>query len=312
MAREMGRPPNSIRWKLEDLELKRGRGVRTVDPRRSPAPDPKPVRLAAATARSVARAASPSVRAASTRAPPAKRVPIVGNVAQTGGDAVRAKFRAASAQAARDADAMLAAAKRAGHEERRRAVAEARAASVKALEAARTAAAEARRVAREESARRRAEAAAAERRRREKEREEAKRVAEIAKAEKREREEREARIAMAIAAAEGRGGNVAGAIVRRVVSRRPAKATTREDALSVRNSAADAIARFLSERGATRVQLDPAEEAVIGLRRKGYSITRDGDAWIVDGRHRLAGFAELRDFASRRGVVVPAFLQAAE
>ncbi|EHP95111.1 thiamine pyrophosphate-dependent enzyme [Methylorubrum extorquens] len=136
--------------------------------------------------------------------------------------------------------------------------------------------------------------------------------ASIAKAEKREREEQAVRVAQAIAAAEGRGGNVAGAIVRRVVPKRNAKVTTREDALSVRNSAADAIARFLAERGATRVVLDPVEEAVTGLRRKGYAMTRDGDAWVVDGRHRLAGFADLRDFAARRGVVVSAFLQAAE
>lgn len=312
MAHAMKRPIGSIQWKLDDLELKRGRGTPTIGLRPAPALRPKPVQAAAATARTAARAASPSVRTAPTRAPPAKRIPIDWASARSAAEADRAKARTAAAQATRDADAILAEARRAEREAKRRAAAETRAARVAAREAAKAAAAEAKRREREEAARLREVAKAEDRLRKEKEREEARRRDEAAKAEKREREEQAVRVAQAIAAAEGRGGNVAGAIVRRVVPKRSAKVTTREDALSVRNSAADAIARFLAERGATRVVLDPVEEAVTGLRRKGYAMTRDGDAWVVDGRHRLAGFAELRDFAARRGVDVSAFLQAAE
>lgn len=312
MAHAMKRPIGSIQWKLDDLKLKRGRGTPTIGLRPAPALRPKPVKAAAATARTAARAASPSVRTAPTRAPPAKRIPIDWASARSAAEADRAKARTAAAQATRDADAILAEARRAEREAKRRAAAETRATQAAARVAAKAAAAEAKRREREEAARLREVAKAEDRLRKEKEREEARRRDEAAKAEKREREEQAARVAQAIAAAEGRGGNVAGAIVRRVVPKRSAKVTTREDAISVRNSAADAIARFLAERGATRVVLDPVEEAVTGLRRKGYAMTRDGDAWVVDGRHRLAGFADLRDFAARRGVVVSAFLQAAE
>lgn len=315
MAHAMKRPIGSIQWKLNDLKLKRGRGTPTIGLRPAPALRPKPVQAAVATARTAARAASPSVRTAPTRAPPAKRIPIDRAAARSAAEADRAKARTAAAQATRDADAILAEARRAEREAKRRAAAETRAtqaAAREAAKAAKAAAAEAKRREREEAARLREVTKAEDRLRKEKEREEARRRDEAAKAEKREREEQAARVAQAIAAAEGRGGNVAGAIVRRVVPKRSAKVTTREDAISVRNSAADAIARFLAERGATRVVLDPVEEAVTGLRRKGYAMTRDGDAWVVDGRHRLAGFAELRDFAARRGVDVSAFLQAAE
>lgn len=312
MAHAMKRPIGSIQWKLDDLELKRGRGTPTIGLQPAPALRPKPVQAAAATARTAARAASPSVRTAPTRAPPSKRIPIDRAAARSAAEADRAKARTAAAQATRDADAILAEARRAEREAKRRAAAETRAAQAAAREAAKAAAAEAKRCERQEAARLREVAKAEDRLRKEKEREEARRRDEAAKAEKREREEQAVRVAQAIAAAEGRGGNVAGAIVRRVVPKRNAKVTTREDALSVRNSAADAIARFLAERGATRVVLDPVEEAVTGLRRKGYAMTRDGDAWVVDGCHRLAVFADLRDFAARRGVVVSAFLQAAE
>ena len=312
MAHAMKRPIGSIQWKLDDLELKRGRGTPTIGLQPAPALRPKPVQAAAATARTAARAASPSVRTAPTRAPPSKRIPIDRAAARSAAEADRAKARTAAAQATRDADAILAEARRAEREAKRRAAAETRATQAAARVAAKAAAAEAKRREREEAARLREVAKAEDRLRKEKEREEARRRDEAAKAEKREREEQAVRVAQAIAAAEGRGGNVAGAIVRRVVPKRSAKVTTREDAISVRNSAADAIARFLAERGATRVVLDPVEEAVTGLRRKGYAMTRDGDAWVVDGCHRLAVFADLRDFAARRGVVVSAFLQAAE
>ena len=295
MAHEMRRPIGSINWKLDDLGLKRGRGARTIGLRPAPAPRTKPVAADAAPARS--------------RAPPTQRLAIARAGLRAASEADRARGRTASAEATRAADAILAEAKRAEREAKRSAGAEARAVRVAAAKAA---AAEAERLERAEVARRRQAASAEARLRRERERAEERRLADVVKAEKRERVERELRIAQAKAVAEGRGGNVAGGVVRRVLAKRTAEAATRDAALAVRDSAAEAIARFLRERGATRVVLDPVDEVVAGLRRKGYAIVREGDAWLVDGRHRLLGFAELRDFASRRGVAVSAFAQAAE
>lgn len=68
----------------------------------------------------------------------------------------------------------------------------------------------------------------------------------------------------------------------------------------------DAIARFLSERGATRAASDPAEEVVRKVRARGYSVVRDaGGGFLVDGRHALADERDLFSFASARGMEVP-------
>lgn len=298
-------PTARIRLKIDELELKRF--AAPTPARVAPSmPKPTPVRLPAVR---VERIRSPVPRAPPAEAPrPFRQDPRIAL------EAARARAKAGAAQARVDADAILAAAKRAEREAKAAAAAGARRAKAEAELSARTAAAEAKRLERD-AARLAREAEAAElRRRRDLERAEAKRLADAAKAEKAEREERETRKSRAVAVAEGRGGNIAGGVVRRAFAPPgpKRKALTREDALTVRTSSADAIARFLAERGVTRVQLDPTEAAVTGLRRKGYTVLRDGEAFIVDGRHKLASCEALREFASRRAVQIPPFLQAAE
>lgn len=302
-------PTDRIRRKIDELELKRDVAPAPVRVAAAPA-KPAPVRLPAVRVErvlSIAPRAPPASRPAEAprQVRPDPRIAI---------EASRARAKAAAAQARVDADAILAAAKR--EEREAKAAAAARARQTKAAEgrAARDAAAEAKRLEREAARRVREAEAAEQRRRRDLERAEAKRLAEAAKAEKAEREEQEIRKSRAVAVAEGRGGNIAGGVVRRAFAPPgpKRKALSREDALTVRASSADAIARFMAERGVTRVQLDPTEAAVTGLRRKGYTVLRDGEAFIVDGRHKLATCAALREFAAKRAVDIPPFLQAAE
>ena len=304
-------PTDRIRRKIDELDLKRDVApapARVAAARIKPAP----VRLPAVR---VGRVPSPS-----PRAPPVvvRRLPEAPGAfredPRIAAEAARARVKAAAAQARLDADALLAAAKREEREAKAAAAARARSEKAEAERAVRAEAAEAKRLEREAAKRIREAASAEERRRRELVRAEAKRLAEAAKAEKAERDEQEARRSRAVAVAEGRGGNIAGGVVRRAFAPPgpKRKALTREDALTVRASSADAIARFMAERGVTRVQLDPTEAAVTGLRRKGYTVLRDGDAFIVDGRHKLATCAARREFASRRAVEIPPFLQAAE
>lgn len=304
-------PADRIRRKIDELDLKREVG---------PAPDrlavgrpkPAPVRLPAVR---VDRVLSPAPRAPPDAAHPRPAAAVPPRVApRIALEASRARSKAAAAQARLDADAILAAAKRQEREAKAAVAARARSAKAEAGKVARAAVAEEKRLEREAAKRIREAAASEERRRRDLERAEAKRLAEAAKAEKVEREEQEARRSRAVAVAEGRGGNIAGGVVRRAFAPPgpKRKSLTREDALTVRATSADAIARFLAERGVTRVQLDPTEAAVTGLRRKGYTVLRDGDAFIVDGRHKLATCDALREFASRRAVEIPSFLQAAE
>lgn len=310
MAADLGKPIGSIRWKLDDLDLKRGRGFQG-NATRAPAPRP---RIPAPTSPAVAR--GETGRPAIPRAPPgavrpkADAVPRDREASRVAVEESRARARIQAAKVTADADAILAEAARADRAVKAQAAARAKAEKADAARTRRAEAAEAKRLERERTKLARAAAVAEERRRRA----EAKRLASAAAtAEKREREELEAGKARALAVAEGRGGNVAGGVVRRLLpAAKPKKLATREDALSVRSSAADAIARFMAERGVTRVQLDPTEAAVTGLRRKGYTVVRDGDAFVVDGRHRLATCAALREFAERRAVEIPSFLQAAE
>lgn len=307
MSTALKLPKDRIRLKIDELELTRvsaPAAVRVVEPAK-----PAPVRLPTVRGgrvHSAAPRAPPAARFASPPAvvPPDPRIAI---------EASRARSRAAAAQARVDADAILAAARREEREAKAADATRARQAKAEAERTVREAAAEAKRLEREAARRVRDAEAAEQRRRRDLERAEAKRLAEAAKVEKAEREAQDARKSRAVAVAEGRGGNIAGGVVRRAFAPPGRKkALTREDALTVRSSSADAIARFMAERGVTRVQLDPTEAAVVGLRRKGYTVLRDGDAFIVDGRHKLATVAELKEFASRRAVEIPPFLQAAE
>jgi len=293
-------PKDRIRHKIDELDLRRHSAPVAVRVSVDPA-KPAPVRV-------------PTLRvgrvgSTAPRAPPAFRPDPRIEV-----DASRARSRAAAARARIDADAILAAAKREEREAKAAVSAHARQAKAEAERAVREAAAEAKRIAHERARRVREAEAAEKRRRRDLERVEAKRLADAAKTAKAEREAQEALKSRAVAVAEGRGGNIAGGVVRRAFAPpgRQRKALTREDALVVRSSSADAIARFMAERGVTRVKLDPTEAAVTGLRRKGYTVLRDGETFIVDGRHKLAGGEALREFASRRAVEIPPFLQAAE
>lgn len=68
----------------------------------------------------------------------------------------------------------------------------------------------------------------------------------------------------------------------------------------------DAIAKFLRERGDVAARLDPERETIRLVRSRGYSVTGSGkDGFLVDGRLRLAGLAELGAFAAKRGIPVP-------
>lgn len=63
----------------------------------------------------------------------------------------------------------------------------------------------------------------------------------------------------------------------------------------------EAVARFIAERGVTRPAAnDPVEAAVTEARRMGYIVLRDGDGFVLDGRIRLAGAADLQDWVAQR------------
>lgn len=62
-----------------------------------------------------------------------------------------------------------------------------------------------------------------------------------------------------------------------------------------------AVARFIAERGVTRVEAaDPAEATVTAARRLGFVVLRDGDGFKLDGRLRLASLEDLRAFVAKR------------
>lgn len=62
------------------------------------------------------------------------------------------------------------------------------------------------------------------------------------------------------------------------------------------------IAAHISAKGVTRVDEEPHEAALTKLRRRGYVVIREGDAVVVDHRHRLVGPAEILAFADARGL----------
>lgn len=67
----------------------------------------------------------------------------------------------------------------------------------------------------------------------------------------------------------------------------------------------DAVARFLAARGAAVAGSDPVEETVKAIRRRGYSVVRDGAAFLIDGRVRLDDCEALALFARDRMITVP-------
>lgn len=62
------------------------------------------------------------------------------------------------------------------------------------------------------------------------------------------------------------------------------------------------IAAHIASKGVTRVAEAPHEAALNRLRRRGYVVTREGEAVLVDHRHRLNGPAEILAFADARGI----------
>lgn len=86
----------------------------------------------------------------------------------------------------------------------------------------------------------------------------------------------------------------------------------RDAALALRANTADAVARFLAERGATKAVADPIDETIAAIRGRGYSLVRQDAGFVIDGRHRLADDAALFAFAEARGLRTPPTMQAAE
>jgi hypothetical protein len=86
----------------------------------------------------------------------------------------------------------------------------------------------------------------------------------------------------------------------------------RDAALALRANTADAVAQFLAKRGATKATVDPVEATIAAIRGRGYSLIRQGDGFVVDGRHHLADDAALFAFAEIRGLQTPPAMQAAE
>lgn len=86
----------------------------------------------------------------------------------------------------------------------------------------------------------------------------------------------------------------------------------RDAALALRANTADAVARFLAERGATKAVADPVDETIAAIRGRGYSLVRQDAGFVIDGRHHLADGAALFAFAEARGLRSPQTMQAAE
>ncbi|AOG03144.1 hypothetical protein [Bosea sp. RAC05] len=86
----------------------------------------------------------------------------------------------------------------------------------------------------------------------------------------------------------------------------------RDAALAIQASTADAVARFLAERGVTRAVVDPVEGAITAIRARGYSLVRVGDGFMIDGRVSLEDTQALLAFANERRIPTPGFMQAAE
>ncbi len=90
---------------------------------------------------------------------------------------------------------------------------------------------------------------------------------------------------------------------------RPAAAPSRDSTLALSRDAGEAVARFMAERGVTRVATDPVEQVVTYLRRRGYVVVAEiasdetQTQWTVDNRHVLPNAVALKQFAEARGYV---------
>lgn len=88
----------------------------------------------------------------------------------------------------------------------------------------------------------------------------------------------------------------------RVMAKAKAKATNRADAVDLAQAAQNAIERFIAERGVTRTETSGIQGLVSRLQARGYIVVKDGDAWVIDQRHRVEGESALTAFAEARGI----------
>ncbi len=102
----------------------------------------------------------------------------------------------------------------------------------------------------------------------------------------------------------------AGADAIRVASAGPVRVVlgdaSREGRLGAGMDAAvvsDAVAAFLARREVTREVLDPVEATVRAMRRRGYTVVRDGGSFVIDGRTRVDGDDALVSFATDRSIL---------
>jgi hypothetical protein len=88
----------------------------------------------------------------------------------------------------------------------------------------------------------------------------------------------------------------------RVVAQARAKATNRADAVDLAQAAQTAIEKFIAQRGVTRSEAGGTQTLVTRLQARGYIVVGQGEGWIIDQRHRVAGVKELEAFAAARGI----------
>ena len=88
----------------------------------------------------------------------------------------------------------------------------------------------------------------------------------------------------------------------RVMAKAKAKATNRADAVDLAQAAQNAIERFIAERGVTRTETSGIQGLVSRLQARGYIVVKDGDAWVIDQRHRVEDESALTAFAEARGI----------
>jgi hypothetical protein len=88
----------------------------------------------------------------------------------------------------------------------------------------------------------------------------------------------------------------------RVAAQTRGKAASRADAVDLAQAAQVAIEQFIAQRGVTKAEAVASQSLVTRLQARGYIVVREGDGWVIDQRHQIAGEAELAAFAEARGI----------
>ena len=86
---------------------------------------------------------------------------------------------------------------------------------------------------------------------------------------------------------------------------RPAAGDVGKTAATLLAERSEDIARFLREKGVTKLRLDPLEALESAVRRRGYSLVRLNGGYVVDDRIDLPSTQALDAFARRRGIEIP-------